>query len=98
MAETIGVVITTLLIGLLIAVPAGVIEIFLVKAGIVRNHIWTLIIAIIVLVFIKRIWFDEISWGVLVILITIISVLSLNRGDLWTTIVKGRWWWKENKE
>lgn len=87
----------SIVIAISIAIPAVFLEFFLIRAGIVRNRMVILISGILFLVFIKRIWFDDLSWSFIGPMIIILGILAINRGDLWTTMSRGRWWWKSNQ-
>lgn len=89
-------ILTSLAIGFLIALPACLIELGLMKAGIVRNTMGDLIVCILAIVFAKRIWFDEVSWTVYAPIVIFIGILGVNRFELNAVISKGTWWWQSS--
>jgi hypothetical protein len=96
MNTSLSFILVTIGIGVLISIPMVLVQLKLIRDGIVRESIWFIVIGAFLGVFIKRIWFNEISWAIFGPLIIIGGLLSLNRGDLWRTMQHGRWWWKEN--
>jgi hypothetical protein len=90
---TISILVTALSdIGLVIAVI--LIENLLVKNGIVRGNRVVLIVTAACAILIKIIWFQNLSWIYFMVLAVLGLPLGVHRGDLWTTMQKGRWWWK----
>jgi hypothetical protein len=84
-----------LICGALIFVGVAI-ERWLTTSGIVRNKTASVIVVVICSIIIKQIWFVTVSWLYFVPLILMAAILSVNRGDLWTTMNKGRWWWKSD--
>ena len=75
-------------------IPGLLINDWLAKEGYIRSDRVGVIICTIVIVFIKRIWFDNIAWWLWVLAMIIGMTFGVHRGDLSATIRKGKWWWK----
>jgi uncharacterized membrane protein len=50
------------------------------------------------LITIKELAFPNISWLIYSTLLILGIVFGLHRGDFWTTMWRGKWWWKSNDE
>jgi hypothetical protein len=98
MDEPIIFIITSVVIGILVALPAAMVELWLIKLGVVRNNMLSLILGILFLVFIKQIWYRELSWGCIAPIIMFFGIFGLNRGEFLVTMSKGRWWWKDGEK
>jgi hypothetical protein len=88
--------ISPILIGSLLILFGVLIERWLVINGFVRNKTNSVIIIAICSVLIRQIWFISMSWWYFVPFIILAMIFGVNRGDLWTTMNRGRWWWKAN--
>jgi hypothetical protein len=93
---TINFILSSFLIGAIVLLPMILVELWLIKAGVVQNRLVIVIICVLILVFIKRIWYDELSWSIYAPMIFLFGILGINRGDFWTTMNRGKWWWKEH--
>jgi hypothetical protein len=89
MSEIIVLLICAFLIVLGVAV-----EKWLVKTGTVRDKTYLVIVVAIASVLIKQTWYQAISWQCFLPLAILAMILGANRGDLLTTLKRGRWWWK----
>jgi hypothetical protein len=87
--------ITALIIGAFLVLFGITVEKWLVKRGVVRDKTYSVVIVAIVSVLMKQIWFYAISWWYFAPLTILAMVLGANRGDLWTTMNRGRWWWEQ---
>jgi hypothetical protein len=94
MNATIKLIIDSLGIGILISIPTVLLQLWLKKEGWIRDGVGFIIIGVFGCVLIKQIWFSEMSWICLGPLIVIGGLMSMNRGDLWEAMRRGRWWWK----
>ena len=88
----------TLGIGLSLAIPGLLLEKWLVKKGFVRDQSGIILFGAVCLTFIKRVWFENLSWWIMLLIIILATTLGANRADLWTTFRRGRWWWKPENE
>jgi hypothetical protein len=59
-----------------------------------KNNLIT-IIGVFVLVLLKTFFYSEVSWWQWSIILILGLIFALNRGDLWTTMNHGKWWWKQ---
>jgi hypothetical protein len=91
-------ILTTIGIGIIFSMPTVLIQLWLIKIGAVREGVLRVIIGVYVAVLIIRIWFNDTSWLCSGLLIIIVSILGMNRGDLWDTMQYGTWWWKTEKK
>lgn len=90
--QTISTLVTGVLgIGLMLA--EILIENLLVKVGIVRESRIILIVTVACVILIKILWFPNLPWIYFIALALFGIPLGVHRGDLWTTIRQGRWWW-----
>jgi hypothetical protein len=69
-------------------------ERWLTKNGFVRDNTISVIALVIISVAVKQLWYSSISWWYFVPFIILAIIFGVNRGDLWTTMNKGKWWWK----
>jgi hypothetical protein len=98
MSEILNLGLVPILICSVLILAGMAIERWLTTNGFVRDKTASVIVVVICSVIIKQIWFDTISWLYFVPLIFLAMIFSVNRGDLWTTMNKGRWWWKSENE
>ena len=94
MTEIIYIAVNTLLIGFVFALPGILWNRWLVKEGIVRDSTGPLLVLVFGLVLIREIWYKDISWWYFVLAIIPVITLGIHGPDMWTTMNRGRWWWK----
>lgn len=82
------------LISILLTVPGILIDIWLCKIGTIRGSKKAIIIGTFLLVFLKPLMFENISWWVYGTILLLGMSLSVHRIDLRETIKHGKWWWK----
>jgi hypothetical protein len=87
-------IIKILLVSLLFAIPGELIDIWLAKNGYVQRCKGCPTIGVFALIIIKELAFQNLSWWIYSIIIILGLVFGLHRGDLWTTMRRGKWWWK----
>ena len=83
--------------GLLILLGVWI-ERWMVGRGIVRDKTFLVVAIAISSVFMKELWFPAVSWWVFATFTILAMTLGANRGDLWTTMNQGRWWWEEDRD
>jgi hypothetical protein len=80
------------------AIPGIIFERWLVIKGIVRDRTRDLIIVVFSIVFIRQMWYPNVSWWYFALFLILGMTLGVNRADLWTTMRQGKWWWKNISE
>lgn len=66
----------------------------LIQYGFVRGGAFSAAVAVVITVAVWQIWFPTASWCVVTPVVVLAMTLGANRADLWTTVNRGRWWWK----
>lgn len=97
MIEAFRLVFESILISILFIIPGFLFDSWLAKLGIVRADKKSIVISTIVLVLIKQIFYEALSWWWFGILLIFGIAVGLHREDFAETIRKGRWWWKSEK-
>ena len=63
------------------------------RKGIVRDGQMPAAAVTVSAVPIRQIWFQSVSWWVMVPLVLLAGIVGANRADLYTTSYRARWWW-----
>jgi hypothetical protein len=82
--------ITTIIIGGLFAIPGIILGYELEKSHKAPNRGWLSLIFCMVLVFIKRIWFPDLSYYLLAIILILGSTLGVYRMDIYWAINRAK--------
>jgi hypothetical protein len=78
-------------IGVLFAIPGIILGCWLEKSNLAPNRCWLSLIFCVVLVLIKRIWFPDLSYFILGVLIILGSTVGVYRMDIyWSMVQKKR--------
>jgi hypothetical protein len=86
-------------VGSLFSALGMIFQNWLAKKGIVRPNKAAIILFAFAAALIKQLWYEDLSWAIWCLLATLGLMLGVNRGDLWTTMYRGSWWWKDtNRE
>jgi hypothetical protein len=88
---------TTILVGCLISILAVIVEKWFIKIGFARGNTTGMVLAIFTLIFIKITLYPHVSWWLFGPTLFIGGPIAVNRGDLWTSMQKGCFWWKSEK-
>jgi len=97
MATPTSLILNTLAIGLIFTIPGVLFERWLVTNGVVRDRTRDMIIVVFSIVFIRQMWYPSLSWWYFALFLLLGMTLGVNRADLWTTMRRGRWWWKSEQ-
>ena len=85
-----------LLFGTLFSGLGIIVQNWLVAKGIVRPDKISVISISFALVIINVFWFNDLSWWSFSLICILAITLGANRGDLYTTMRLGPWWWKND--
>lgn len=86
-------------IAILFIIPELIIDTWLYNIGVSRKSKQEIIIVTFFLVFVKQIFYENLSWWFYGIMLMLVMTLAAHRSDLGETMKNGRWWWipKEKK-
>ena len=87
-----------LFVGSLFSALGIIIQNWLVKNGIVRPNKGLIIPFAFAMIIIKQLWYEKLSWVIWCIFVILGLTLGIHRGDLWTTMQRGSWWWRDQKK
>jgi len=88
----------TILISIIFSILAILVERILVRLGLVRGNFIGLVLVLIFAIILMNTIETQSSIYLFGAFITFLSPLGVNRSDVIDTIMKGRWWWKNDKE
>ena len=82
-------VLTTIIIGISFALPGIILGYWLKRTGKAPNRGWLSLIFCLILVFVKRIWFPELSYLLLGVILILGSTIGVYRMDIYWASGKG---------
>jgi glycopeptide antibiotics resistance protein len=91
------IILNAFILGSLFAVLGFWFDRWVVKHEFARGSIISMLILDYSAVLIKSIWFSEISWWVYAPLVIFVITIGIHGPDLWTTMMRGRGWWKSKE-
>ncbi len=88
----------TALIGAGVGIVVFWIQRWLISRGIVRHGQLGVPAFAVAVVVARQVWFTGVPWWFYVPFTILGAIVGGNRGDLWTTANRGRWWWKSTSD
>ncbi len=74
-----------------------VVDLWLCRIGVIRGNKVAVVIGTVIVIFLKPILFESLSWTIYGPIILLGLVLTVHRSDLTETIRHGRWWWEKKR-